>query len=74
MLVVLTVVVVAVLTLASPVQVLDHAVVLLLAAVVHAFAVWLLESAACLLVADAEHEALAVAATKRLAMATLSHA
>ena len=66
-LVLLTAVAVAVLTLASPVQVLDLAVVLDLAAVaalVHAFAAWALESAACSLVVDAEHEALAVAATK----------
>ena len=43
----------------------DHlAVVVQDAACVHAFAAWLLVSAACSLVADAEHEVLAVAATK----------
>ena len=82
-----TVAAVAVLTLASLVQVLDslvldsvvvqdhlvvvvqdHLAVVQDAACVHAFAAWLLVSAACSLVADAEHEALAatlaVAATK----------
>ena len=60
-----------VLTLASLVQA-HLAVLQLVAAEVHAFAVWLLRSAACSLVAVAKHEA--VAATKRFATATLSHA